>query len=62
LQFGGRRRHGLPREISVPQIPAGNLGHADFAGQAMTTASAELQQRPILRTKGVGKSFGNSSR
>src|ERR1019366_3422563 len=39
-------------------LSGGHLGHADFAGQAMTAASSQARLQPILRTKGVGKTFG----
>ncbi len=38
-------------------LPGRHLGHADRAGQAMTAAAAQAGE-VILRTRGVGKTFG----
>ena len=50
------RRRGLHDLRAV--LPGGNLGDADFAGQAMTAGASPSQTTSILRTRGVGKTFG----
>src|SRR2546430_3203083 len=48
-----RRLHDLR-----PVLPGRNLGNPDFAGQTMTSPQSQ-PKHPILRTKSVGKTFGD---
>ena len=49
-----RRRH---LHCMRAVLPRRHLGHADRAGQAMTAAAGQASET-ILRTRGVGKTFG----